>query len=243
MPSRPLIGVLAVLLLGVPAPTALAQPPADEVAAPSRAEGATTARLVTATYARRQPGASGRGRRVSAQTDWSGQTTVLLVLEAAETDGRQWLKVLLPDRPNGATGWIERDRVVLRHTPYWVDVRLRSRRVVAYRHGRRVRSVRAVIGKPATPTPRGLAAIYERNRQPDPDGFLGPWALPLTSHSDVLERFGGGPGRVGIHGRAGASLDDPLGSARSHGCIRIDNGDIAWMARRLPAGTPVDVRR
>jgi L,D-transpeptidase catalytic domain len=114
--------------------------------------------------------------------------------------------------------------------------------VLVYRDDKRVRRVRAVIGKPSTPTPRGLAAVYERNRQPDPKAFLGQWVLPLTSHSNVLKNVGGGPGRVGIHGRAGASLDDPLGSARSHGCIRVNKGDIAWMARKLPAGTPVDVR-
>ena len=79
--------------------------------------------------------------------------------------------------------------------------RLRSRRLTVYRDGKRIRSVRAVIGAPGTPTPRGVAAIYERNRQPDPAGFLGPWALSLTALSDVLESYGGGPGRVAIHGR------------------------------------------
>jgi L,D-transpeptidase-like protein len=76
--------------------------------------------------------------------------------------------------------------------------------------GRRVRRFRAVVGAPGTPTPLGLAAIYERNRQPNPGGFLGPWAMPLTIMSNVLENYGGSPGRVGIHGRAGASLLDPL---------------------------------
>jgi lipoprotein-anchoring transpeptidase ErfK/SrfK len=48
----------------------------------------------------------------------------------------------------------------------------------------------------------------------------------------VLDDYGGGPGRVAIHGRAGASLLDPLGTARSHGCIRIDNaGDPLPRAR------------
>jgi lipoprotein-anchoring transpeptidase ErfK/SrfK len=61
--------------------------------------------------------------------------------------------------------------------------------------------------------------------------------------SNVLENYGGGPGRVGIHGRAGASLLDPLGSARSHGCIRIDNHHVAWLAAHIPAGTPVRIRR
>ena len=99
-----------------------------------------------------------------------------------------------------------------------------------------------MTGAPGTPTPHGLAAIYERNRQPDPGGFLGPWALSLTAHSNVLESYGGGPGRVAIHGRAGASLRDPLGSARSHGCIRITSRAVSWLARHVPPGTPVRVR-
>jgi lipoprotein-anchoring transpeptidase ErfK/SrfK len=134
------------------------------------------------------------------------------------------------------------DQVALDRTRYWVDVRTGSRRVTIYRLGKRVRRFRAVVGKPSTPTPHGLAAIYERNRQPDPGAFLGPWALSTTSLSSVLESFGGGPGRVAIHGRAGASLLDPLGTARSHGCIRISNGHVSWMARKVPAGTPVRIR-
>jgi lipoprotein-anchoring transpeptidase ErfK/SrfK len=179
---------------------------------------------------------------VRVATAWSGQPQVLLVLDAAVHGGRGWVKLLLADRPNGSTGWVPLERVALGRTPYWVEVGLRARRVVVVRAGRVVRRARAVVGRPATPTPRGLAAIYERNRQPDPRGFYGPWVLSLTAHSDVLMSFGGGPGRAGIHGRAGASLRDPLGSARSHGCIRIDNRHIAWMAARLPAGTPVLVR-
>jgi lipoprotein-anchoring transpeptidase ErfK/SrfK len=57
-----------------------------------------------------------------------------------------------------------------------------------------------------------------------------------------LMNYGGGPGRVALHGRAGALLDDPLGSASSHGCIRMDNKVIAWLAARLGPGTPVRVR-
>jgi hypothetical protein len=97
-------------------------------------------------------------------------------------------------------------------------------------------------GKPATPAPHRLAAIYERNRQPDPRAFLGPWALPLTIMSNVLGNFGGGPGRVRIHGRAGASLLDPLGSAASHGCIRVLDRDVSWIAANVPPGTPVRIK-
>ncbi|MEA2220249.1 MAG: hypothetical protein QOJ35_2875, partial [Solirubrobacteraceae bacterium] len=79
----------------------------------------------------------------------------------------------------------------------------------------------------------------ERARQADPSGFVGPWALHLTAHSDVLTNYGGGPGTVAIHGRSGASLLDPLGSARSHGCVRVANDDVSWLARTVRVGTPV----
>ncbi|WP_349239733.1 L,D-transpeptidase [Patulibacter sp. SYSU D01012] len=211
--------------------------------APSRRTGATTARVVSATFARRRLSSAAQGWRVGTQTSWSRQPLVLLVLDGAVRDGREWLKVLLPVRPNGSAGWIPRDRAVLARTPWWVDVRTRTRRVTVYRQGRRVRSFRAVVGARRTPTPHVLAAIYERNRQPDPRAFIGPWALALTSLSNVLEDYGGGPGRIAIHGRGPESLSDHLGTARSHGCVRINDAHVAWLARRLPRGTPVDVRR
>lgn len=209
---------------------------------PSRAHGATVARIVAPTFARRRLAAPRRGWRVSTATAWSGQPQTLLVLAARRYRGGDWLRVLLANRPNGSAGWIPSDRAVLARTRYWIDVRLGSRQVVVRRDGKAVRRFGAVIGAPATPTPLGLAAIYERNRQPDPNAFLGPWVLALTALSNVLENFGGGPGRVGIHGRSGASLRDPLGSARSHGCIRVDNRHVSWMAASVPAGTPVRIR-
>lgn len=247
------LAVSAPALADVPAPASDEQvtPPSApgdqqeplQVAPPSRANGATTARIVAPTLARRRLGSAKPARRVQASTAWSHQPQVLLVLDATTRGGRDWVKVLLGDRPNGSTGWVPLDYVHLSHTDYWIEVRRGARRVTVYRAGKRVRSFRAVIGKRKTPTPLGLSAIYERNRQPNPRAFLGPWVLSLTSHSNVLDNYDGGPGRVAIHGRAGASFRDPLGSARSHGCIRVNNGDIAWMAKRITAGTPVQVRR
>ncbi len=78
-------------------------------------------------------------------------------------------------------------------------------------------------------------------RQPEPDQFVGSWVLPLTAHSNVLRSFDGGDGQVALHGRGGASLLDPLGSARSHGCVRLANSAIAWIAAHVPVGTPVRV--
>jgi lipoprotein-anchoring transpeptidase ErfK/SrfK len=102
-----------------------------------------------------------------------------------------------------------------------------------------------VIGAPTTPTPTGLFSIIGAWRSP-PTAFLGSWILPLTAHSNALHEFDGGDGTVGIHGRGGASLLDPLGSARSHGCIRLANSAIDWLVHAIGAaqlaGTPVWVR-
>lgn len=220
-------------------PTAPA--PRPTIARPSRTKGATLAGIVAATAVRSDPGTGRRIWTAATATSWSRQPQVLLVLGSARVDDREWLQVLLPIRPNGTSGWIPRDNAVLSTTRYWITVNKRARTVTVYRRGRLLHRFGAVIGKPATPTPDGLAAIYEIDPQPDPHAFLGPWALPLTIFSNVLKNFGGGPGRVAIHGRDGASLGDPLGSARSHGCIRIRNRAIRWMAAHLEQGTPVDI--
>jgi lipoprotein-anchoring transpeptidase ErfK/SrfK len=153
-----------------------------------------------------------------------------------------WLRVVLPVRPNGRRGWIPADNAVLQRLRWRLTVSTERRTVSAYRDGRLRRRIRAVVGKPATPTPHGLFAIYEVVPQADPGGFDGPWVLHLTAFSDVLRHFGGGPGRVAIHGRAGASLRDPLGTARSHGCVRIDNADVRFLSRVAVPGTPVRIR-
>jgi lipoprotein-anchoring transpeptidase ErfK/SrfK len=224
---------------GSPAPSASGAHP--EIAPPSRTHGATTAGIVVSTEARSLPGGGRRVWRVEGQTGWSAEPQVLLVLASAWRDNLEWVKVLLPIRPDGSTGWIPRNDVRLAHTSYWIAVDKRRRMVRVYRSGSLVRSFQAVIGKPATPTPTGLAAVYEVDRQPDPEGFLGTWALPLTILSHALFNFGGGPGRIAIHGRGGASLLDPLGSARSHGCIRVDDTDVGWLAATIRQGTPVEI--
>ena len=199
---------------------------------------AYTAKILIATNVFKQPG---RHVMLSLPTHaaWGGGPHVLLVLDTRDYKGKTWLRVALPDRPNGSSGWIREDFVHLKTTSWRVTISRSSHLVTVYRNGHKQRSFRSVVGAPATPTPRGLYAIYEKLAQPNPKGFLGPWALHLTAFSNVLLNYGGGPGRVAIHGRDGASLADPLGSDRSHGCIRVDDANIRWMARVVPLGTPV----
>jgi hypothetical protein len=209
-------------------------------AAPTRA-GAWIARVVHPTPARERP----RGRvvgRIAASAAWAGGPVGLLVLGSREdAAGRLWLRVRLPVRPNGASAWIRADDTKLSRTAYRVEVSVGRRTVRLLSRGRVIREYGAVVGAAAWPTPRGLFAVAERVLQPDADGFLGPWALLLTAYSPTLTSFGGGPGQVALHGRAGASLADPLGTARSHGCIRIPNVGVNLLARVAREGTPVVV--
>jgi len=171
-------------------------------------------------------------------------TTALLVLGALEQGGRCWVRVRVPSRPNTAAAWVDGGRMLLASTRWRITVHSRSRRLDVRRSGRLLRRMPVVVGAPGTPTPRGLFAIADVWKW-HPDEFLGAWVLTLTAHSDILRRFDGGDGRVALHGRGGASLLDPLGTAASHGCVRLANADISWLVRtigraRLP-GTPVAV--
>jgi lipoprotein-anchoring transpeptidase ErfK/SrfK len=221
-------------------------PPADAAARDRLAltpRVAHLAQVVVPTTVRARPAPRARATgRLLTEARWGGGPMRLLVLRSATGPGeRRWLRVRLHERPNDRAGWIAADRARVTRTRWRVVVSTGSRTVTVRRGGRAVRRFGAVVGTPGTPTPHGLFAIGERIRQPP--GVLGPWALHLTAHSRVLDNFGGGPGRVAIHGRSGALLSDPLGTAASHGCIRLANSAISWLAARAVEGTPVVVRR
>lgn len=189
----------------------------------------------------RLPGKSLRPSRWTAPADgpW-----LLVVGSARGADDRCWVRVRLPWRPNGAAGWINATNVVLQPTRWRIAVSIAHRTLTLFHAGSAVRTVQVVVGKPSTPTPVGLVAVLWAIPW-HPTDFLGSWVLELAAHSDLLQQFDGGDGTVGIHGRGGASLLDPLGSARSHGCIRLSNDAIDWLAQtigatRLP-GTPVQI--
>ncbi len=200
------------------------------------------ARVVAPTRALAAPGAGRTVMRISPLAEWGEGEVQFLVLRSEVVGGRRWLEVRLPERPNGAVGWIRADFTRGSTTPWRIEVSTARARVTVERAGKPVTTFAAVVGKPSTPTPRGLFAIDEPIRQPA-GSELGPWALFLTAHSRVLDDYGGGPGRIAIHGRAGPLLADPLGSKASHGCIRLSNAHVTWLHRVAVPGTPVQVTR
>jgi len=145
---------------------------------------------------------------------------------------------MLPGRPNGSTGWIAERGTRRLVTPWHLVIDLTARHVRAYREGRLVRAFRAVVGKPSTPTPTG-AFFVEEALQMSAGEVGGPFALALSARSNALQEFEGGPGQIALHGRD--NLGGALGTAASHGCIRVDTASIDWLAARIGPGTPVTI--
>jgi len=177
--------------------------------------------------------------RVPARTPITGVSTVLPVVGRAKSKaGGRWLRVMLPGRPNGSKGWITQRGTELTTTPWHVVVRTSSRRVLVYRRAKLTRSFAAVVGKPSTPTPHGRFFVEESLRMP-PGAAGGPFALALSARSNVLQEFDGGPGQIAIHGVA--NLGGTPGTAVSHGCVRLANGNVTWLAAHVGAGAPVAI--
>lgn len=145
----------------------------------------------------------------------------------------RWLQVLLPSRPNGSTGWIQESRVDQAHSAYQIQVHLASRRLDLFDGTRQVGSWVVAIGAPGTPTPVGRTFLL--GQLVDDQQSFSPVILPLGTHSQTLDTYGGGPGTVAIHGWPDPSV---FGEAVSHGCIRVP-GDALDQLRKVPLGTAV----
>ncbi|HEX6394338.1 MAG TPA: L,D-transpeptidase [Acidimicrobiales bacterium] len=158
------------------------------------------------------------------------------LVEEARPDG--WVRVLLPERPNGSSGWIPPGSAKLLVDPYRIQVSLHEHRMTVIRFGSVVYSGPVAIGASATPTPTGLLYIRVLLHTTNPSSAYGPYAYGLSAHSQALSTFDGGDAEIGLHGNNDASV---LGRSVTHGCVRMDNAEISRLAAVLPLGTPVQI--
>jgi len=149
-----------------------------------------------------------------------------------------WVRVLLPIRPNGSSGWMHADDLQLAQSPYHIQVDIAAHQITAFNATQVIYQGPVAVGAPATPTPPGLYYTRVLLQTPDPASVYGPFAYGLSAHSDALTTFEGGDAEIGIHGNNDASA---LGKSVSHGCVRMDNGGITMLTKVLPLGTPVQI--
>jgi lipoprotein-anchoring transpeptidase ErfK/SrfK len=238
--KKPTIASLVCLLtIGVLAPAAQA---AGHTAIAPHQETVT---LLTNHSVRNRPSAEGKVvALVKATRPITGERTVLPVLpQTSDHNGGSWLRVRLPGRVLGqssppATGWITASNTVLSSTAWHILVVLNTRRLFLYSDGRPVRSFPAIVGKPSTPTPAGQYFV-EENVQLSANDPGAPFALATSDRSKVLQEFDGGPGQIAIHGLE--DLGGQLGTAESHGCVRLADSSITWLAARIGPGVPVTI--
>jgi lipoprotein-anchoring transpeptidase ErfK/SrfK len=184
-------------------------------------------------YAQPGPGARRVGS-LAATNDWAQPLSLPALSGFVDDEGTTWLRVRLPVRPNGTSGWVRGDQVSTRvlHERIVVDLSAhRLRRVAA---GRTVDALRVAVGAPATPTPSGRFFVWARVPTHDPGGPYGVFALGLSGFSDVITDWVGG-GRIAIHGDADPS---DRGYDVSHGCVRVYNPQMRNLID-VPLGTPV----
>jgi lipoprotein-anchoring transpeptidase ErfK/SrfK len=160
-----------------------------------------------------------------------------LVFDVVENQG-DWLKVLIPARPNHTEGWVKASDVTLSDTDYRMELDLSTFHLKVFKGNDLFVETDVVIGKDATKTPTGHFYLLEKIKQPNDTGVYGPWVLATNGYSEMLDQFDGGLPVIAFHG---TNQPDLIGTKASNGCIRMPNDVVTKLAETLPAGTPIDI--
>jgi hypothetical protein len=209
----------------------------------------TTTKLSNETTLTRFAYATGRGSiRTAPDHDAKRITRLRLVNEdgypepylllAERREGSEsWVRLRVPGRPNGRTGWVSRAALGRYHrTSTAVRVNRRLRRVTVTRNGKKVMQVPVGIGAVGTATPAGRFWIRSKFRVKT-GGLYGPRALGTTAYAPGLTDWPRG-GVVGFHGTNQPEL---IPGRVSHGCIRLKNWHVMRFYRLVDVGTPVHI--
>lgn len=189
---------------------------------------------------------------VSNKRPITGEATTMPVLQTTTKGSTTWLDVRLPGREKSnqhppATGWITAAGTHQWQITWHIYVTVgpntsgysNQRRVWVYNNGKLVKSWLAVPGAPGRVTPTGEYFVEENIKE----GYSfpgGPYALATSARSATYKTFDNGPGQVAIHGMSGGLQARP-GTAVSHGCVRLPNSEITWLAHQIYPGTPVTI--
>ncbi|MDX2240158.1 MAG: L,D-transpeptidase [Leptolyngbyaceae cyanobacterium bins.302] len=128
--------------------------------------------------------------------------------------------------------------------PLRLEIKLSRRRVTIYRGSTAVKSYAIAVGKPGWETPKGTYKVQQMFRNPawihplkkgitipggDPENPLGRYWIGFWTD---------GKNWIGFHGTPNPGS---VGSAASHGCIRMYNKDIEELFQKVSLGMEVKV--
>lgn len=160
-----------------------------------------------------------------------------LVFDVVEKQG-DWIKVLIPVRPNHTVGWVKASEVALTTTEFRFQLELSTFHLTVFKGAEVFLETDVVIGRENTPTPIGRFYLLEKIKQNDPNGVYGTWILATNGYSETLDTFNGGLPVIAFHGTNQPQL---IGTRASNGCVRMPNEIADRLADAVPAGTPIDI--
>ena len=178
------------------------------------------------------------GRVVGKAGFWYGWKQTMPVV----TSQNGWVKVRLPERPNGKTGWIKASGLTWKQIPYRIVIDRSSTSLTVYKDGwpQWTSPVGLGLAKTATPLGRGYIGVIEHDNGP---GY-GPFQLDTTLHSEAIQSWqGSGDAVIAIHGPINSKSDKQIGSKGtyiSNGCVRMHLADLQRLSV-IPKGTTIDI--
>jgi len=229
------VGAAAALLLAAAAPAQAAK--IERVSQPGKTS--YYAFVDRAEWARAKPSTS--ARKVAKLTLRTPEATddLVMVLDRTRTRGREWLRVRLPVRPNGTTGWVPASVLgELQPVKTWLKISTKTFKATLVKNGKVVFRAPIGVGQPQWPTPRGQFYIRAKLKGYGSAGsFYGPLAFITSATSNQLTDWPGG-GLVGVHGTSQPGL---IPGKISHGCVRMRNADILKLEKLMPVGSPLTI--
>jgi len=127
--------------------------------------------------------------------------------------------------------------------PLRLKIQLNSRKVTLYQGETAIKSYPIAVGRPGWETPTGNFRVGQMLKNPT-------WISPLTDEtvpgghpenplgSYWIGFWSDGRNSIGFHGTPNA---ETVGTAASHGCIRMYNKDVEELFSQVSLGTPVTV--
>lgn len=125
-----------------------------------------------------------------------------------------------------------------------IKIDISERKLYYYDEGKLVKTYGVAVGQPRYPTPTGhyqvISKVYHPTWSPPPS----PWAsglepVPPGPDNPLGTRWMGlSAPHVGIHG---TPSDWSIGTAASHGCIRMHIPEVEQLFELVYVGTPVDI--
>jgi lipoprotein-anchoring transpeptidase ErfK/SrfK len=154
------------------------------------------------------------------------------------TESRRVTADLIKSKPKVST------RDLARKYPTYLTVSKADTKLRLWKNLKLVKEYNVAVGMPAWPTPNGLFSIQDKTVDPTWSVPNSSWAGSLAGqvipggapNNPLKARWMGFSNGAGIHGTEEV---DSLGSAASHGCIRMLVPDVISLYRKVDVGTPI----